>query len=301
MNKMLPVLIFSKDRACQLHLLLESLERNARDAFDISVVIKYSTEQFKDAYEKLFLRFPGIKFHIETDLLTDISEWIKRSHAKQYKQVLFLVDDQICNAQITQQDINIIVEQFKDKDTLSFSLRLDADKWKGDKGLNRYGDFIYTLIKNHDDYISWNSLTFNYYFPGCNYGYPMSLDGHVYPITYINAMMATMHFSSDSELSGTNIKTPNDFESKLNNIYSLSSYIPLISKVLSFKQAKFVNSPCNRVQNTHLNGFGNKFNYSQELLNDYYLNDEIIDYDTIDFSSADAPHTELEFKFKKYE
>ena len=51
---MIDCLIFSKDRACQLHLLLDSLAANAPGLFsEIGILYKATTKESYEAYELL--------------------------------------------------------------------------------------------------------------------------------------------------------------------------------------------------------------------------------------------------------
>jgi hypothetical protein len=69
--------------------------------------------------------------------------------------------------------------------------------------------------------------------------------------------------------------------------------------MVAYKTSVLVNSPNNIVNQTHPNRKGEKFNFSTKELNEKYLNNEVIDYNSIDFSSIIGCHQELEFKFKK--
>jgi hypothetical protein len=46
-------IIFSKDRASQLHLLINSLYKNAPGIFNLNVLYTFSNEDFEKGYEKL--------------------------------------------------------------------------------------------------------------------------------------------------------------------------------------------------------------------------------------------------------
>ena len=50
---MINAIIFSKDKACQLELLLKSIRRNTSNLFDIKVIYETSNGVFKQGYEKL--------------------------------------------------------------------------------------------------------------------------------------------------------------------------------------------------------------------------------------------------------
>ena len=49
---MITAIILSKDRASQLHLLLESIQRNSSNLFDIRVIYEASNAVFERGYQK---------------------------------------------------------------------------------------------------------------------------------------------------------------------------------------------------------------------------------------------------------
>ena len=49
---MITAIILSKDRASQLHLLLESLQKNSGNLFDIRVIYEATNQLFEDGYKK---------------------------------------------------------------------------------------------------------------------------------------------------------------------------------------------------------------------------------------------------------
>jgi hypothetical protein len=62
-----------------------------------------------------------------------------------------------------------------------------------------------------------------------------------------------------------------------------------------------VNSPNNRVQNDFQNVSGSQFSFSQEDLNNKYLEGYIIDLKAINFTDIKCPHQELKLSMVKYE
>jgi hypothetical protein len=52
------LIIFSKNRSSQLHLLLESLEKNSKDLFDVIFVLYTYTEKYYfNGYNKIIEKF----------------------------------------------------------------------------------------------------------------------------------------------------------------------------------------------------------------------------------------------------
>ena len=54
----------------------------------------------------------------------------------------------------------------------------------------------------------------------------------------------------------------------------------------------------NKVINVHNRG-GSKFRADERGLNDLYLKDFVIDFDSMDFSSVQSAHDEVPFKLRK--
>jgi hypothetical protein len=61
------------------------------------------------------------------------------------------------------------------------------------------------------------------------------------------------------------------------------------------KNSTVVNSPNNRIQNTHLsNKAGSYFSYSPEKLSTLYKNGYRIQLSTLNFDNIDCPHKEID-------
>ncbi len=71
---MINAIIFSKDRALQLRLLLYSIEKNSPLTFKLNVIYKYSDDSFKEGYEKVKSEFAGVCNFVEqtTDFKRDV-------------------------------------------------------------------------------------------------------------------------------------------------------------------------------------------------------------------------------------
>ena len=89
---MISVVIFSKDRACQLDLLLRSMAINMIDVPGVTVLYTSSSRQFQDGYDKLASKFPQHRWVRESDFRKDLLR-IYASATNEY--VLNLVDDEV--------------------------------------------------------------------------------------------------------------------------------------------------------------------------------------------------------------
>ena len=74
------LIIFSKNRASQLHLLLESLEKNSNLLFDsIKVIYIHTNEEYGKGYQKLINVFNSVNFILENNFSVDTLEsYLKR-------------------------------------------------------------------------------------------------------------------------------------------------------------------------------------------------------------------------------
>ena len=114
-------LIFSKNRACQLELLLRSLTIPA------SVLYTYDPA-FEAGYKKLLNMYPKVKFIKQTNFKSQLIKVIKGS-----KYILFLPDDDVMIEPFSE-DSPEFREFRKDKEVATLSLGLSAGvagkKWK---------------------------------------------------------------------------------------------------------------------------------------------------------------------------
>ena len=84
-------------------------------------------------------------------------------------------------------------------------------------------------------------------------------------------------------------QTPNSVESTMQRFWTHGR--PLIA---SFTESVVVNSPNNRVQDSHLsNRFGEAYSYDADALLEKYLLGRRINIDKLDFGQIECPHTEI--------
>ena len=105
------ILIYSKDRAMQLHALLYSLGNKE------NIYVLYKTEKYWYQYKQLFKEFPNVTFICEVDLVRDTIHLLSSS-----EYVLFLTDDTIIR-----RDFNLskVFRHIRNNNmVLGFSLRM---------------------------------------------------------------------------------------------------------------------------------------------------------------------------------
>lgn len=87
-------LIFSRDRACQLDLLLRSIDFYAGERFaSITVLYRASTLEYLAGYERLLRDRLDVIFPLETDFERQVFAWLTNPHGAD--RICFLCDDDL--------------------------------------------------------------------------------------------------------------------------------------------------------------------------------------------------------------
>jgi hypothetical protein len=253
----------------QLHLLLESIEKNANNVYNINVLYKHSDEKFKEGYEILINSFPHINWVEEKD--DKFKEQTLSLMETNFEFSCFMVDDNVFFGKINEAEITKTIKDYSN--IICFSPR---------QGINTTScytmkcDNIILPDRESDNFIFWNWG--NRY---ADAGYPLSLDGHIFRTKDLKKMVKSISFSN-----------PNTLEEGL----QIFDNYPR-DTMFAYKRSIFVGIPINIVNNTHPNRNGEEFSFSAKDLNEKYLDNQIIDYDSISFSLVKGAHQELKFKF----
>ena len=268
---MINAIIFSKNRASQLRLCLESINKNAKDIFNITVIYTSTDKEFESGYDKLKLEnlSQGVKWIQQTDFKNNILQALQTNADLS----CFGTDDDIFYKDF---DVNKIIETIKnDQDVFNFSLRLGKNT-----------KFCYTMNTTnilHAEILKDGVITWDWSKHYLDYGYPLSVDFHIFRTKDIMRLVKNVSF-----------KNPNEFEASLQIFDTYPKF-----KMAAFENSVLVNSPTNKVQNTFDNLSGQNFGISAKELNNKYLNGEVIDLDSLDFSNIVGCHQELELRFKE--
>ena len=264
------LIIFSKNRACQLHLLLESIERNSNSLFDtITVVYLFTNKDYENGYKKLIDNFKNVVFTIETSFYENIL------HSIDYNlpYTTFMVDDNVLYSPIpsTQKEI---LDEVTD-DVCCFSLRLGVNCTYSHPANLHYK---INQPEIHDDFVIVDFRN-----QRGDFGYPLSVDGHIFKTKFIKNILSNMG----------NFMNPNFLEGGLQRFLG---NIP--NKMTFFKTSCLVGIPANIVNETHPNRKGVVFPFSVEELNSKYINNKIIDFNSMDFNGINGPHKEIKYIIK---
>lgn len=259
---MISAIVFSRDRAMQLDLLLTSLLRNGGGLFDPISVIWFGEGEYKRAYETCMEEHPEADF-IEEDSLT----YQVRSLTGKTKAVTFLTDDSVLYREISLEPPLVLSQE----DVLCFSLRL---------GRNTTICYPHARRQRTSSRVFGGVRLWRWEGAQGDFGYPMSLDGHIFRSVDLDVIQER-HFSN-----------PNSLEELM------MGNVPPRPLMASFAKSALVGIPANRVQMTNPNRNGDRFPYSVTVLNERYLRGERIDLDALDFSRIRGAHQELEFNFR---
>jgi len=262
------IIVFSKDRACQLELFLRSMKEFFKEfnECEIKILYTFSDPEFEKGYEKLktIHNDPNIKWDLE---YPPFQEHLIHIFDKDKLLSVFFVDDNVFKEPFSFEDEEF--ERFKNRsDILTLSLRLHPR-------LNycypaRLKQFTPNML---DGVFNWVGL------PG-DFGYPMSLDGNIFLTKNIKYYITRYSYNG-----------PNSLE-------SLMAMQPVpINLMNCYEKSRIMNLPLNKVQNYNNNVHGN---ISAKYLNDQFLSGKIISLENIRGFDNTSCHQEIEIKFFEY-
>ena len=285
---MITAIVLSKDKAAQLHLLLESIQKNSSNLFDIRVIYEATNTVFTEGYNKVKEEF----FYKDRYGLNFPIKWFPRTHENISLDIIdHLSDDRDLTCIFN--DENIVfkrlpsykktMELFRTNAISALSLRLgnntviqnayNANDYFIDKPSE--GEFLL------DNFMLWDASLVK---PFTNFAMPFSHNGHVYTTKLINFI-----------LEKTKIKDINGFEKALqDNLYMgvFGGFIPPNMSCLEYSSV-IHNSP-KKVSDEVQSDFGT----SDFGLNDRYLSGSRIDYDFFNFKHISKPFEEFVTRFK---
>jgi len=284
---MITTVILSEDKPAQLHLLLESLEKNGGNLFDIIVLYDYSDDQFEQGYKNCQNYFYenrrwNFKFPIrwkerrQTTVNEDLLEVM--SYARDL--VCFFNDENILFNSVA--SYRTIKELFNYYSLSSLSLRLGNNTViQNPYELDDYfveipekGEFVM------DKFLIWNATDPRQY---TNFGMPFSTNGHIYHRNVIKNVLQLVE-----------IETVDDFEEsiqkKLYGGYFEGKVPPLMS---CLEYSSVIHNSIRRVMDSGTNGLG----LDLPDINKRYLDGKKIDYDSFDFRHISMPFEEFPARF----
>lgn len=251
MNKdLLNIVIFSKDRGCQLDLLLRSIDVFFPVFDTINIIYTWSDPSYADGYMVTMNKHPycnWIEEHTDTAQYgSGFRAWVRQLIDPGKPYTMFLVDDNVFKEPFSL-DNNERFQTFKTRnDVACFSLRMHP-------GIR----YCYTEKRDtpppsfiEPGVWSWRGLL-------GDWSYPMSVDAHIFNTQDIFPLVHALDYVS-----------PNWFEGRLAQSPINKPYMMCLDK------SPVLNIPVNKVQTANGNECGN---VSANYLNDQYLSGKRID------------------------
>lgn len=252
-------LIFSKNRAAQLHLFLDSIIQNAPIFESIDVIYK-ADKLFNPAYDMLKIEFPHVNWIEEKDFRSDTISCLKG------KFILPTVDDSIFYQKF---DKNIIVKALEENFTFVLGVGLNTTfHWLGQWNI-KMPHFI-----EKEGYLSWDWKELK---QPSEFNCPFMITSNIYKTEEFKKYVELINFGS-----------PNTLEQQLQINFKN------VGNMCCFKESVLVNMPINRVQNEANNLFGLSHGYDEIILNKRYIDRKRIKLNQIDFSNIIGMHQEFQ-------
>lgn len=243
----LNIIVFSKDRACQLHLFLTSMKYMFKEYKHCEIYVLYTatSPEFTKAYDTLKKSFREINFIFERDFKKDTVSLIDENKA----YTVFFVDDIIWKEPFSL-NCNEFLRFTEEPDILCLSLRLDP------KLTYCYAYDSQMTPPDFDDNRTWGWKGMD-----GDFGYPMSLDGHIFKTSDIKGELTELKYHNPNSLEGHLSQNPIDKE-----------------KMICLEKAPIFNIPANKVQTYNNNRHGDT---SAEHLNEMFLSGYKISYEPL--------------------
>jgi len=180
-------LIFSKDRAAQLLVLLETLQRMCVDYVNLNIVVLYAVSNtgHSKQYDLLKSLYKNVEFKLETNFKIDVENILVETEF-----ISLFVDDCVVTQKFTYSSTLDILE--KNEDSIGFSLRLGKNTtYCYASNVNQ----VVPILQNVNEDI----VKFNWTNAGFDFGYPIDLSSSVYKTSIILTLM------KDQRVNGPNL------------------------------------------------------------------------------------------------
>tara|TARA_R100001377_G_scaffold84900_1_gene69545 strand:- start:4044 stop:4928 length:885 start_codon:yes stop_codon:yes gene_type:complete len=286
---MITAIILSKDKAVQLELLIKSIQKNAKNLFDIKVIYECSNGVFKQGYDKLkedifYKNRHGLDFPVR---------WYTRDDDNLSEDIISQInDDRDLTCVLNDENVFFnsppsykdILALFKEKPITAFSMRIGNNTIIqnaysiNDYFIHKPDEFDFILGK----FIVWDGSTIK---PFTNFGIPFSNNGHIYTSKLLKYI-----------LQKTNIKSIDSFEKDLQDNLHMGEFGGLIPPYMAcLENSVVINNSSNKISDKENVGFGNS-NYE---LNERYLSGLTIDYDFFNFEHVSKPFQDFITRFHR--
>lgn len=222
-------IVFSKNRALQLHALLESYQNLAAHPSCLHILYDATSKGHEKAYDELFSLFDPttISVYLQKEFRSDLLGLVDDIHTD---AIFFLVDDIVFTRQLDMHDFCRLP-----LDTFVPSLRMGRNITRSHTGTKDLPlpRFITSRHVGAETFLLWKWAG-----GAVDWGFPLTLDGNLFPASEIAGAVRYLSFTS-----------PNTFET---NLQKLAHYYALRYGACA-EHSKLMNVPSNRVQNDYNN------------------------------------------------
>ena len=214
--------VFSKDRAMQLHALLVSFFETKVGECEIVVIYTTTSGAHKCAYDEVAAIFSGRVKFVEQGNYSGFRDCLGQTVSQLPKgKIFFLVDDIIFTEIVDYQllaslDVSNTIFSLRMGEHLDYSYVVDASQP------------LPKTLAVKDEFLTWEWREGK-----LDWGYPLSVDGHVFSTSEVMLWIQHLEFES-----------PSSFENSLQKL----KYIYRHKRGMSFRKSRIVNIPANRVQ-----------------------------------------------------
>lgn len=264
----LNLVVFSKNRAHQVHSFLESFFLNTTGCQRVSVIYRAETKEHNDGYKIVKNAFPQVDF-IKQKSTSDFKELTLKAIAfDQEEYVIFAVDDIIVTRKV---DFDEVIQFLQIHDTEGFYLRM------GEHITECYSENRYTGIPPLEE-VAPGILSWHFKEGKGDWGYPHTVDMTVYRKKDLKKIFLALPFNNPNTLEG-----------------NWACVAPKSPVGLCYKHAALVNCPLNIVQTACKNRHSNECT-PDELL-ELFLAGYVMDITPLQNIINNAPHMDYKPTF----
>jgi len=259
-------IVFSKDRALQLHALLNSYRLKCMNPPKLIIIYTASSPAHMRAYEELIKIYDHVDFNYtfvaESGPFKNVLlSTLKAIHTS---NLFFIVDDNVCINSFDGLDLERV-----DSRKFILSLRMSPNCVYSYTGNSYHTPPPFTVDAEQPQW-----LHFEWGVSANEWSYPYSLDGHVFPTSEIHTLAELGEYNG-----------PNSFEVLLMSFNDIG----MSKGGICYSNSRVLNLPINKVQveNDNLHG-----TVSAENLLDCWMAGKVLDFSTLDGHEPVSPHEE---------
>jgi len=261
------VIIFSRNRACQLDALLRSLRSRFRIRHRVSVLWKADPGLHTQTYHHLKREYPQVGWQEEADFRKDLLNLLRQKTPL----VMFCTDDGLFHDRV------LDIPWPEDWDQVAaYSFRLGENC--------RYSHPADEHYRLPPRWRGAGAMVWDWTRARADFRYPFSLDAHIFPTSRIRKMLARLPFHNPNTLEDAGSRDP--------SLLGRKWMVGLLS-------SKYVSLPINRVNETHTNRAGTAFQADPDDLARRYLAGQRINLEKTVTSVPQGPHEEYVLRFSK--